>query len=111
MMGIAHPDSRLAVTTTMGVGELSALNGVGGAYTEQVKLIHVVGTTSREAQAKHAMIHHCMGPDPDHRVCSLFPLGTSWTLIVRHLDIRKDFKLRQMCICIHRQWRNCSFGD
>lgn len=34
----------------MGVGELSALNGVAGAYTEQVKLIHIVGTTSTEVK-------------------------------------------------------------
>ncbi|KAK5242985.1 Pyruvate decarboxylase 1, partial [Exophiala xenobiotica] len=50
----------------MGVGELSALNGVAGAYTEQVKLIHIVGTTARELMKKRAMIHHCLGPEPDH---------------------------------------------
>ncbi len=59
------------VVTTMGVGELSAINGIGGAYTEQVKVIHVVGTTPRAAQEKRLMIHHCMGPNPDHKVCCL----------------------------------------
>ena len=54
----------------MGVGELSALNGVAGAYTEQVKVIHIVGTTSTEAQKKRLMIHHCLGPNPDHKVSS-----------------------------------------
>lgn len=52
----------------MGVGELSALNGIAGAYTEQVKVIHIVGTTSLAAQESRAMIHHCLGPSPDHRV-------------------------------------------
>lgn len=52
----------------MGVGELSALNGIAGAYTEQVKVIHVVGTTATEVQAKRLMIHHCLGPNPDHKV-------------------------------------------
>ncbi|PVH71380.1 pyruvate decarboxylase [Cadophora sp. DSE1049] len=56
------------LVTTMGVGELSALNGVAGAYTEQVKLIHVVGTTATETQEKRAMIHHSLGSNPDHRV-------------------------------------------
>ncbi|KAM0438555.1 hypothetical protein ACHAPT_001305 [Fusarium lateritium] len=56
-----------AITTTMGVGEMSALNGVAGAYTEQVKVIHVVGTTPTEAQKNRAMIHHCLGSNPDHR--------------------------------------------
>ncbi|KAM6516512.1 Pyruvate decarboxylase 1 [Fusarium falciforme] len=57
-----------AITTTMGVGEMSALNGVAGAYTEQVKVIHVVGTTPTEAQRNRVMIHHCLGLNPDHRV-------------------------------------------
>ena len=52
----------------MGVGEMSALNGVAGAYTEQVKVIHVVGTTPTEAQKNRVMIHHCLGSNPDHRV-------------------------------------------
>lgn len=52
----------------MGVGELSALNGVAGAYTEQVKMIHIVGTTPTNVQAKRLMIHHSLGPNPDHKV-------------------------------------------
>lgn len=56
------------VVTTMGVGELSALNGIAGAFTEQVKVIHVVGTTSTTAQKNRAMIHHNLGSNPDHRV-------------------------------------------
>ncbi|OMP88778.1 putative pyruvate decarboxylase C13A11.06 [Diplodia seriata] len=61
------------VVTTMGVGELSAINGVAGAYTEQVKTINIVGTTSTAAQRNRSMIHHCLGPDPDHRVCAPNP--------------------------------------
>ncbi|KAJ4255188.1 Pyruvate decarboxylase 1 [Fusarium falciforme] len=60
--------ARVKVVTTMGVGELSALNGVAGAYTEQVKLIHIVGTTATHVQAKRLMIHHSLGPNPDHKV-------------------------------------------
>ncbi|CZR68750.1 related to pyruvate decarboxylase [Phialocephala subalpina] len=56
------------LVTTFGVGELSALNGIAGAYTEQVKVIHVVGTTSTTAQKNRLMIHHCLGPSPDHKV-------------------------------------------
>jgi pyruvate decarboxylase len=52
----------------MGVGELSAINGIAGAYTEQVKIIHIVGTTSTETQSKRLMIHHMLGPNPDHKV-------------------------------------------
>jgi pyruvate decarboxylase len=52
----------------MGVGELSALNGIAGAYAEQVKVIHIVGTTTKSAQEQRLMIHHSLGSSPDHKV-------------------------------------------
>jgi pyruvate decarboxylase len=55
-----------ALVTTFGVGELSALNGIGGAYSEFVPIIHVVGTTARSAQKARLMIHHTLGEDWDH---------------------------------------------
>lgn len=56
------------VVTTHGVGELSALNGIAGAMSEQVKLIHVVGQTPRPIQKNHMMIHHSIGNKPDHQL-------------------------------------------
>ncbi|GAB7353095.1 hypothetical protein MBLNU459_g3638t1 [Dothideomycetes sp. NU459] len=56
------------VVTTHGVGELSALNGIAGAMTEQVKVIHVVGQTTRGMQKNHRMIHHSIGFNPDHSI-------------------------------------------
>lgn len=49
-----------ALITTYGVGELSALNGVAGAYSEFVPVIHIVGTTSRDMQRNHTRIHHTL---------------------------------------------------
>ncbi|KAF2817531.1 pyruvate decarboxylase-like protein [Mytilinidion resinicola] len=57
-----------AFVTTHGVGELSALNGVAGALSERVKLIHVVGQTTRPMQDNHLMIHHSIGDKPDHQL-------------------------------------------
>ena len=34
------------VATTYGVGELSAINGIAGAFTECVPIIHIVGNTA-----------------------------------------------------------------
>ena len=34
------------VVTTYGVGELSALNGIAGAYAEVLPVIHIVGNTA-----------------------------------------------------------------
>ncbi|CAI6333074.1 unnamed protein product [Periconia digitata] len=56
------------LVTTHGVGELSALNGISGAMSEQVKVIHVVGQTTRAMQKDHMMIHHSIGNRPDHQV-------------------------------------------
>jgi pyruvate decarboxylase len=54
--------------TTHGVGELSALNGIAGAMSEHVKIIHVVGQTTRVMQKNNMMIHHSIGNKPDHQL-------------------------------------------
>ncbi|EXJ75057.1 uncharacterized protein A1O5_01753 [Cladophialophora psammophila CBS 110553] len=57
------------VITTYGVGELSALNGIAGAYSEHVPIIHIVGTTTRAAQKARTKIHHTLGDDGwDHTI-------------------------------------------
>ncbi|KAL4922012.1 thiamine diphosphate-binding protein [Aspergillus aurantiobrunneus] len=76
------PDSeKPLVITTMGVGKLS---WVAGAYTENVKVIHIVGTTSTKAQKARAVIHHCLGPNPDHRLRE--DIGESGTAQFRFSD-------------------------
>jgi indolepyruvate decarboxylase len=50
-----------ALCTTYGVGELSALAGVGGSYAEHLPVFHLVGTPRRAAQAARALIHHTLG--------------------------------------------------
>ncbi|KAK0610228.1 Pyruvate decarboxylase [Lasiodiplodia hormozganensis] len=56
-----------ALITSFGVGELSSLNAVAGAYAERVPLVHVVGTPPRSAQAARQCLHHTLG-DGDHSV-------------------------------------------
>ncbi|KAI9690071.1 MAG: hypothetical protein M1820_010049 [Bogoriella megaspora] len=55
------------LATTHGVGELSAINGVAGSHAEQVKVIHIVGQTTRPMQKGNMMIHHSISFNPDHR--------------------------------------------
>jgi indolepyruvate decarboxylase len=50
-----------AICTTYGVGELSALNGVAGAYAEHLPLFHLVGTPNMSTQASRALMHHTLG--------------------------------------------------
>jgi pyruvate decarboxylase len=53
-----------AVMTTYGVGELSAINAVAGAYSEHVPLVHLVSTPSRKAMRAgedlRRPVHHCL---------------------------------------------------
>ncbi|KAI9715634.1 MAG: hypothetical protein M1828_000777 [Chrysothrix sp. TS-e1954] len=56
------------LVTTHGVGELSAINGIAGAMSEHVPLIHIVGQTAKPMQDHHMQIHHSIGAQPDHQV-------------------------------------------
>ncbi|KAJ6588046.1 thiamine diphosphate-binding protein [Mycena capillaripes] len=49
------------VLTTFGVGELSAINGVAGAFSEMVPVLHVVGVPSTSQQKAKALLHHTLG--------------------------------------------------
>lgn len=50
-----------ALCTTYGVGELSAINGVAGAYAEHLPIFHLVGTPNITTQAARALMHHTLG--------------------------------------------------
>ncbi|RDW68776.1 alpha-keto acid decarboxylase family protein [Aspergillus mulundensis] len=47
-----------ALVTTFGVGELSAVNAIAGAYAERAPVVHIVGTPVRQSQESRALIHH-----------------------------------------------------
>jgi pyruvate decarboxylase len=47
--------------TTFGVGELSATNGVAGAFSEHVPVLHIVGVPSTLQQKSKPMLHHTLG--------------------------------------------------
>ncbi|CAG8437341.1 1776_t:CDS:2 [Acaulospora colombiana] len=49
------------LVTTFGVGELSAMNAVAGAFSEMVPVVHIVGTPSTESQSQGALLHHTLG--------------------------------------------------
>ncbi|KAI1353631.1 thiamine diphosphate-binding protein [Xylaria sp. FL0043] len=47
-----------ALITTFGVGELSAINAIAGAYAERAAVVHIVGTPGRPTQDERTRIHH-----------------------------------------------------
>lgn len=50
----------------IGVGELSAINGVAGAYSEHVPVVHIVGCPSTSLQKAEALLHHTLGNGDFH---------------------------------------------
>merc|ERR1711974_413026 len=50
-----------ALCTTYGVGELSAINAVAGAYAESTPIVHLVGTPPRSQWRGSGVVHHSLG--------------------------------------------------
>ncbi|KAI0121650.1 pyruvate decarboxylase [Xylariales sp. AK1849] len=59
--GYARVAGISALVTTFGVGELSALNGIAGAYSEMVPVVHIVGCPSTISQRNGMLLHHTLG--------------------------------------------------
>ena len=57
-MGYARVHGIGAISTTYGVGELSAISAIAGAYAEHVPVFHLVGMPNMATQA---VIEHVLG--------------------------------------------------
>jgi indolepyruvate decarboxylase len=56
-----------ALVTTFGVGELSAMNAIAGAYAESAPVVHIVGTPALSARRAGVPLHHNLpGTDFGH---------------------------------------------
>jgi indolepyruvate decarboxylase len=59
--GYARIRGVAALNTTYGVGELSAINGIAGAYAEHLPIFHLVGMPARTVQEARGLVHHTLG--------------------------------------------------
>ncbi|KAL2072266.1 hypothetical protein VTL71DRAFT_11609 [Oculimacula yallundae] len=59
--GYARIKGISAIVTTFGVGELSAVNAIAGAYSEHVPVVHIVGVPSTISQRDGMLLHHTLG--------------------------------------------------
>lgn len=59
--GYARIKGVAALSTTFGVGELSALNAIAGSYAERVPIFHLVGMPPSLTQKKQRISHHTLG--------------------------------------------------
>lgn len=59
--GYARVKNMAALITTFGVGELSSLNGMAGAFSEHIPVVHIVGCPSTISQRDGMLLHHTLG--------------------------------------------------
>ncbi|KAI9660317.1 MAG: hypothetical protein M1821_009667 [Bathelium mastoideum] len=59
--GYARIRGLSALSTTYGVGELSAINAIAGAYAEHSPVVHIVGFPRRGAESEGRVVHHGLG--------------------------------------------------
>jgi indolepyruvate decarboxylase len=59
--GYARIQGIAALSTTYGVGELSAINGIAGSYAEHVTIFHLVGMPASGVQGGRRLVHHTLG--------------------------------------------------
>ncbi|NHN31385.1 alpha-keto acid decarboxylase family protein [Paenibacillus agricola] len=71
-----------ALITTFGVGEMSACNAIAGAYSEEIPLIHIVGSPKSMDQQAHKLMHHTL-MDGDYDIFrKVYEHITSYTAIL-----------------------------
>ena len=58
--GYARINGFGALLTTYGVGDLSAINGVAGAYAEKVPVVVISGIPPLHAVEQGALLHHTL---------------------------------------------------
>jgi indolepyruvate decarboxylase len=59
--GYARLHGMAALATVFGPGELSALNGIAGAYAEQAPIVAITGAPSTTVAQRGARVHHTLG--------------------------------------------------
>ena len=69
--GYARIKGAALLSTTYGVGELSALNGVMGARAQRLPVFHIVGAPSTRIQRQGLVTHHTLGDGVFNQFASL----------------------------------------
>jgi len=59
--GYARLRGAAALSTTYGVGELSAINAIAGSYAENLPVFHLTGMPAMPVQGARSLVHHTLG--------------------------------------------------
>ncbi|KAI9359957.1 pyruvate decarboxylase-like protein [Zopfochytrium polystomum] len=85
--GYARLKGMGVVITTFGVGELSAINAIAGAYAEMIPVLHIVGAPTTVHQKKHVVLHHTFG---DGNFNKFAEMAKSVTTLVHQIKSADD---------------------
>lgn len=79
-----------AMVTTFGVGELSAVNGIAGAFAERVPLLHIVGMPSVESKKEHLLLHHTLGDCKFDAFENMYKEVSAKSVVLESIDTAAD---------------------
>lgn len=103
------------VLTTYGVGELSALNGIAGAYTEYAPVLHLVGTSAMKFKKnpKTLNIHHLAGNQKSYKKSDHYKyerIATEFACDTASIEEDMDEACEMIDRVILNVWRNSRPG-
>ncbi|KAI8579862.1 hypothetical protein K450DRAFT_240677 [Umbelopsis ramanniana AG] len=97
--GYARINGVGALVTTFGVGELSAMAGIAGSYSEMVPVIHIVGMPNTKSQATGAVLHHTLGNGDYHVFQKMFAEITVANALLKQENAAEQIdRVLQHCI-------------
>ena len=83
--GYARENGIGVLVTTHGVGELSAANGIAGAFAHNVPILHIVGYPNSALLADDVPVHHTLGNfKKNNFVESFTPISGALTMLTAH---------------------------
>ncbi len=83
--GYAREKGMAVLVTTHGVGELSAANGIAGAYAHNVPILHIVGYPNSNLLENDVPVHHTLGNYKKNNFLDSFaPISGATTILTAH---------------------------
>ena len=99
--GYARLKGAGAFVTTYAVGELSALNGLAGAFAERVPVVAITGAPSTAYFKSRALLHHTLG---DYRIpLKMYSLVTAASALLENAESAPAEIDRVLTACLAQQ--------
>lgn len=101
--GYARIQNLSVMVTTYGVGDLSAINGIAGAYSEHVPVVHISGIPPLHAVKTGAQLHHTLlDGNYDHIMNCMKPFTVAQTRLTPENAAYEIDRVLQACLTYKR---------